>query len=275
MKKISLILLSIGLISTACNKTNSPQYSAGNSRNQHFITMSEECNTLDFTAADIGAIHNETVVKLYEGVDPLDSAAAYLKIRENFIALNTDRSVFGISDNEYNEKIFAISDELKQVDYDLRRINDNEITSSPAYPYICSILNEVDSLSDYNRFLVSISQIQADAEMNLTCTDKDIVIAALNIAKGSAELWLSESLGGAGFYESTLPCETMISQKVKNLIKYVLVADINALAIDFIKMGVLIAAGMEVPGANVAILTSLAIDAAYNSALAGIGSWFY
>lgn len=237
--------------------------------------MSEECNTLDFTAADIGAIHNETVVKLYEGVDPLDSAAAYLKIRENFIALNTDRSVFGISDNEYNEKIFAISDELKQVDYDLRRINDNEITSSPAYPYICSILNEVDSLSDYNRFLVSISQIQADAEMNLTCTDKDIVIAALNIAKGSAELWLSESLGGAGFYESTLPCETMISQKVKNLIKYVLVADINALAIDFIKMGVLIAAGMEVPGANVAILTSLAIDAAYNSALAGIGSWFY
>ena len=272
MKKLfSSSLLIIILAFTACQKTNTQQIKSINSN----FNSNLECTNLNFDSLNIGQKHNEVVLELLEDVNVDDTSTIQSIIKNNFFNQNFDASLFSLSKAEYSDLIFNLTNNIKNAGWDLRNMDDSDIKLSPSYSYIAQILSSVDSIkfndsNSYNDFCYNLDIIKTEVEQNLSCIDKDIVLATISCARGSAKLWLPEEYGGNGELGNIHPQYKQVSENVKRIIRNVILADLSALSGDFIKMGTMIAAGMEVPGANVIILTSLAMDAAFASAISSM-----
>lgn len=231
---------------------------------------------LDFNAVDIGELHNQTVISLYNGVDFTNLQNAENGINNNFVNLQYDPSTLGISKNQFNQFSFDLIDDLKACNFDLRNCNSSIITSEASYPFIVQILDAIDNITTVNNLNTNLDGIQNQAALSLSQADLDVIIAAIKIAKKSAYLWSPVSMGGLGYYEDIFgpfppaPTPSGMSDAARNLIKKVLVSDVSALSASFIKLGGMIAVGLEIPAVNVAILVGLAVDAALGSAFGGL-----
>lgn len=231
----------------------------------------ERCN-LDFKVQNIGEEHNKRVMELYQGVDFSNAAKAKEMVLNNANGLDFDASTLKMTRAEIIQVGLDVSAELSKYDNDIRNWKDNPIQKSDAYPYIENILKEVDNLSSLSELNKNIDAIVMEAKQKLKCQDLDLVIATAEVTKGSAYLWTPKSMNGLGYYEQTVGNSSNSNQArtAAQIIKGAIIGDASALSASFIKMGWMIAAGLEVPGANVAILVGLAIDAAIGSAMGAL-----
>lgn len=262
---ITLLAMLGTTVFVACKKESSSQTTT-NSR-MTIKSSTRECLTLNFVEVNIGQLHNDGIKKVYEGLDFKDPVAARAKIINNFEAINYDPTTLGITREQFNSETRSIISELEANNYDIRNYTDASITSAASYPYLVNIMNEIEGLVDLTELNQSLDVIENQVNANLTCTDKDVVLATIKIARSSAQLWLPTNLGGEGYYDQVVLMKGGKTSAAQRLITNAIIADASSLSASFLKWGAMLAVGLEVPGANMAILVGLATDALLGSAM--------
>lgn len=234
------------------------------------------CN-LNFTELNIGEEHNKRVLELYENVEVKDLKNGLQQIISNANNLKFSTEGLNVSQAEIIKIGLEVSQNLSKYNNDVRNWPDAPIKKTLSYSYIEQILKEVDNLVNIDDFNKKMDIIESKAKSNLKCQDLDIVLATISVTKSSAYLWEPKDLGGYGLFDKKFGKIQNVDaghKSLRKLIGDVIIGDASALSASFMSMGIMIAAGLSVPGANVAILTGLAIDAAIGSACGGFMSWF-
>ncbi len=232
---------------------------------------------MNFSELNIGEEHNKRVLELYENLDVNNLENGLLQIKSKAKSLNFSTEGLGVSQADIMKIGIEVSENLSKYNNDIRNWPDAPIKKSEAYPYLEQILSNVDNIINIEDFNKKLDLIEMQAKANLSCQDLDIILATIKVTKSSAYLWEPIEIGGYGLFEKKfgITKEGVASRKsFRDLIAGVITGDASALSASFLAMGTMIAAGLSVPGANVAILTGLAIDAAIGSACGGFMAWF-
>lgn len=274
MKKLILAttLAFLGLTTTfvACKKESQVTNTENSSQKAKM-----DCTQINFSEVNIGQLHNDKIKEFYSGVNLSNSSEAEQNILTKFKNFNYDPSVLGFTRTQYNQMSTELLDSLKKYNYDIRNWNIPELRNSSAYPYIVPIMEEIEKFEQVSSLNIALDSIKNLAITKLSCEDRDLVIGTIEITKSSAKLWSDESMGGEGFYRQSFPDKfsddpNLRNKSAKQIIKAAIIGDASALSASFLKMGAMIAVGLEVPGANVAILVGLAADALLGSAMAAL-----
>lgn len=249
----------------ACNKSDNKIETS----NQQLSTMSaSSCVTVDFNSADFGELHNQYVISLYNGVNFSNLNNAKTQILNNFKNMQVDASVFNMTEEDFKNSVLSVNQELSNHKYDLREWSNNPLANSNLYPYVVKILNEIDNITNLSTFNSKLNSIEQEAINNLTCSDLDLVLGTLKVAKSSAKLWAPTSMGGDGLFDNTFGNNP--PQLLKGW-KGAVVGDASGSAAYFTTMGIGMAVGWAIPGANVAILGMWALSAGVASATGALG----
>jgi hypothetical protein len=270
---ITLFLIILSVSIAGCQKEQ-PQPTASSGFSKAFGERKGGCEHVDFTVANVGQLHNESLLTLLDGLtgeeDPTD---ALFIIKNRF--LNADYHVpegLRLADGNiltrenYNHFAFQAIEEvhvLAQCNFDLGHCSNSILYNSPSASYIVEIFEKIDSLETYrdiNSFYDGIDNIRIRAGKTLNCGDLDLIIGTTEVAKYSAELWMPVDKGGEGLYDRMVNPEHR-NRSLENMVK----GDVAASAGYWTCLGVGGMIGLGVPGANEAILGGWALAAAWGS----------
>lgn len=275
---IALFLITI--VSIAGCQKEQPQPSAPSGFSETLGLRKGGCEHVDFTAANIGQLHNEALLALLDGMTGEEDPTEALSIIQSRF-LNADYRIpdgLRLSDGSiftrdvYNHLASrAIEDVhvLAQCNFDLGHCSNSILYNTPSSSYLVEIFEKIDSLEiyrDINSFYAAIDGIKIRAERRLTCGDLDLIIGATEVAKYSAELWMPVDKGGEGLYDSMVNPENR-ARWLESMVK----GDVAASAGYWTCLGVGGMVGLGVPGANEVILGGWALAAGYGSATALFG----
>jgi len=152
---------------------------------------------------------------------------------------------------------------IEATNFDFRNWS-NHPFSDTAYSYLCVIMNEIDSVTDYGEFLQAMQGLYnlAKADTHLTCHDFELISIAIEVAKNSVYLWMPKSFGGMGVRTNVQRGTVQLRFDWRAAAR----ADAESAAVYFH----LLAWGIIIPGTNAAIATEIAIASGLSSALAGL-----
>jgi hypothetical protein len=270
MKKIILPIVTFIIAMVFSFKSNSFATDRFDKLISSLNENTENYVSVNFGELNLGELHNQTVIALYDNVDFTNIASVHPNIEQNFHALDYDPSALNITRTEFDNDAISFCNELKLYNYDMTNWTSSSIQSSDAYPYLEQIISEVKTMTTLLSLNNSLDGVRNSAQGALSGEQLDIVIGAILIAKSSAYLWSPTNDGGYGLFDQKFDGiienfgTSDITTKKKKAILAAIVGDISASGFYFTRLGILGAVGV-VPGGNLAILGGWA-------AYAGIGS---
>lgn len=210
-------------------------------------------------------------MEIYSNLDLSNLDAAQETVKTKIGQIEYDPSAIEMTREEYNTMSREILSDLKEMNFDIRNSKNSQLTDRPCFPILVDVMSAIERFEGVGELNASLDSLENITNLTLSCDDKSIVIGTIKIARSSAYLWSDESMGGLGLLDNSLNRQKFHAlASWKKVLKIAIVADASSLSASFIKYGTALALGLEVPGANLAILTGLALDAIYGSGIGAI-----
>lgn len=220
-----------------------------------FSGIAQKCNTIDFSAIDIGNTHNSILSDLMQ-------AGTREKMNAVILNLNYDPSELNMDKRTFLQKIEDSYFEMKRYGTDVNSMPDY-LVSANVKPFLIQLVNataSIQSLSDYN---TKLDNILLTANSQLTCLDLDQLKATITISKNSAYTWAPKAMGGQGFYD-TYSSSNLTSRRWWESAIY---GDMMGAMGAVHALGIFaVVGGAFTPGANVVILVGIGVSAGLGSA---------
>jgi|GEM_PF-2306633 len=216
---------------------------------------------------NVGKMHNEYVTSVYQTVDFRTCQGCDLEVINEFSKIDINLSQLEKTKEELILESKVRFEQLKDISFDLRQLNNHKFSQN-SFDYLSQLMEEMDKIENYDDFVTNLVKLQSniDEDISLSCFDWELLTGTIEVAKASVYLWLPKSLGGLDYYQLAHNGQIGSRWSWRNAAK----ADVAESATYFLGLGIGAAAGLFVPGSNVAILGGWALSAGLSSALGGL-----
>lgn len=248
-------------------------------------TQKSAYTPMDFKKVDLGDLHNQVVLRIYDRYDkhvnnseglrltevprqtPVEIERERVRVvREQIIselrATPFDATLMGITNEQFYAGAIQMIDDLAANDFDIRNFT-IPVCAPTVMTYVTDILDQIENLNTLSEMNTAFDEIQLRALAELRGIELDEVTGILEIARGSAYLW-SNADGSFINISGARNARTMGGPKK------VLVADVSASAGFFLRMGIMGAIFASTPGTNAVIFAGWALSAGISSACAAL-----
>jgi hypothetical protein len=154
---------------------------------------------------------------------------------------------------------------LKDLEYYDAYINDPDV-----YDVIDEIELAIDTFTHLTYLISRLEDIESDVVNNFSCSDRELLLVSISVAKKSAELWAPTSYGGEGFLHDKFFKDGEIQDRMPWW-KRAIIGDVAAAGAAFLNIGISGAiVASTIPGGAVALGTVVGVSAAIGSGLAAL-----
>jgi hypothetical protein len=230
------------------------------------FAKAQDCKfRLDFSALDVGAMHNNILLKLMNAKSQFE--------RDNIVlSQNVDFSELKMTSKEFLKKAKDLNSQLETYDTNYNRIP-STILPDNLKPFSGRILSAINSYTTIPEFNFLLDNIQNDANAILKCDELDAMLVGINVARSAAYFWSPKEIGGSGIGDQFKPKNVTAKVECCKWFTTMLFGDYMGAATAVTGLGIgAIIGGALTPGTNVAILGGIGISAAIGSVTALIPS---
>ncbi len=223
--------------------------------------------------ASIGEFHNESVIA---GLHNLNSKN---QSNLNWDGINSQQDLFDAYMDTYPHKdVDSYIDVANFLLYSLEEFNINDHAQHFSNSNVITVYNDIiesslmSNIDNFGTYQNYIETTNIHIQANFSGFDKDFLLTTTSVAVNSAYLWLSEDKGGLGQYDALIDMYPSTSNEVASTRgdddcrDAIIAADLTAAAGYFMGVGV----GIIVPGANIAIATTIGWGSGFASVMAGL-----
>jgi len=271
MKKLMLNLFLLSIILASCDTTLTEYGSVSSERSR------PKCDDIDLDLMNrISDKHDEIVKGILEVVDHSNCPDCEDEI---YAAFMIEAQEYGYSERD-SENLFGITSEFYQelVSNDFRLLNFEDAVnlSRQTRFYLAEIeevTNNLDESTLYRDVANNIESIRVDLmkDDDISCYDREVIYAMLNVYLGSTKMYITEENGGLGLLPDifTHPHEhiTPREQSGYSAVQAAAAADVAGVGGYFLRLGILSALG-AVPGTNAIIFGGAALVGGFSSGFA-------
>jgi hypothetical protein len=265
MKKILFTLL-VAVMAFGCQKENNEKQSrlekiafdAESGRPRKPIAFPIDRDTI----AMLAAIHNKTIIQLFENYGSEETEITQANFVEHF---QFNYSALQFESGNAGTELQLATEIAADIWSGAYTPEQDEDIPENIRQYAVQIAEAVENSDQLPELLNNVTNIEQHAEEHLDEEEASYVFYLSTITKYSAKLWFPEDQGGLGYF-SKLPPKTQdfANGRAGKIVK----ADLYGATASIFKLGFRLAFLGAIPGANVAILGGWVLDTAVASAMA-------